>query len=190
MSQEAQGVVVSFDDDRGFGFIRTSALKEDVFVHVSAIEGGGLLRPGQRVRFSVEPGDRGPRAVRVIPGSVGLTPARTAAVGLLGFLVVATIGLVMIGLPWQVAWLILVNAATLAVWTWDKHRAVRDGRRVPEAVLLGLAAIGGSVGAWIGIGGLGHKRRKSRFVLAMGVITGLQGIGILLWLLGVFQGSS
>lgn len=184
MSQEAQGVVVRFDDDRGFGFIRTPDLTDDVFVHVSAIQGGRRLRPGQRVRFSVEPGDRGPRAVRVVPGSVGLTPAFTAALALVGVLVAATIGLAMIGVPWLVAWFVLLNAATLAVWAWDKHRAVRDERRVPEVVLLALAAIGGSVGAWIGIFWLRHKRRKSQFLLMMSAITVLQISGALVQLLG------
>jgi cold shock CspA family protein/uncharacterized membrane protein YsdA (DUF1294 family) len=187
MSQEAQGVVVSFDEDRGFGFIRTPDATEDVFVHVSAIEGGGGLRPGQRVRFRVEPSDRGPRAVRVIPGTVGLTPALTAVLGVLGFIVVATIGLATIGVPWPLGWLVLVNVATLAVWAWDKYRAVRNGRRVPEAGLLGLAAIGGSVGAWIGVGWLGHKRRKSTFVLTLSAITALQVVGAVVQLLSFSQ---
>ncbi|WP_152052269.1 DUF1294 domain-containing protein [Tautonia marina] len=184
MNQQAQGVVVSFDDDRGFGFIRTPDLREDVFVHVSAVPGNRRLRPGQRVWFSIEQGDRGPRAVRVIPGTVGLTPAQSFALGLGGFLVVGMIGLGMAGMPWIVAWIVLLNAATLAVWAWDKHRAVRNRRRVPEVVLLGLAAIGGSVGAWIGISWLGHKRRKSGFILMMSAITALQVIGGLVQLLG------
>nr|WP_233578213.1 DUF1294 domain-containing protein [Tautonia sociabilis] len=67
-----------------------------------------------------------------------------------------------------------MNLATIAVWAWDKHRSVRDGRRVPERALLGLAAIGGSLGALVGVFGLGHKRRKGRFVLALAAILAAQ----------------
>ncbi|MEW4566710.1 cold shock and DUF1294 domain-containing protein [Tautonia sp. JC769] len=190
MTRESQGVVVSFDRDRGFGFIRTADVDEDVFVHVSAIIGSRRLRAGQHVRFRVEPGDRGPRAVRVIPGSLGLLPLLTSAWGVLGLLVAGTIGLAMAGVPWPVGWLVLVNGATLVVWAWDKHRAVRHGRRVPEIFLLGLAAIGGTVGAWIGVGWLRHKRRKSSFVLTLAAITALQGVGALVQLLTFSQGPS
>jgi len=48
------GVVKWFNDAKGYGFIQTEA-GNDVFVHYSAIEGGGYksLREGQRVQFEV-----------------------------------------------------------------------------------------------------------------------------------------
>jgi CspA family cold shock protein len=48
------GVVKWFNDAKGYGFIQTEA-GSDVFVHYSAIEGGGYksLREGQRVQFEV-----------------------------------------------------------------------------------------------------------------------------------------
>jgi CspA family cold shock protein len=48
------GVVKWFNDAKGYGFIQTEA-GSDVFVHYSAIEGGGYksLREGQRVQFDV-----------------------------------------------------------------------------------------------------------------------------------------
>lgn len=39
-------------------------------------------------------------------------------------------------------YLVLVNLLTAAVYIWDKHQAVAHRWRVPEARLLGLAAIG------------------------------------------------
>lgn len=44
-------------------------------------------------------------------------------------------------------YLVLVNLLTAAVYIWDKHQAVAHRWRVPEARLLGLAAIGGALGA-------------------------------------------
>jgi cold shock protein len=48
------GVVKWFNDAKGYGFIQTEA-GNDVFVHYSAIEGGGYksLREGQQVQFDV-----------------------------------------------------------------------------------------------------------------------------------------
>ena len=68
MSDREVGTVKWFNSARGFGFIgREDA--EDVFVHHTAIQGGGYknLDEGQRVEFSVEQGAKGPQAVQVEP---------------------------------------------------------------------------------------------------------------------------
>ena len=47
---------------------------------------------------------------------------------------------------------------TLCFFAIDKHRSKKDGaKRIPEAVLLSLSALGGGVGALIGIYVLRHK---------------------------------
>ena len=175
MSTESDGVVVSFDADRGFGFIRSPDYNEDVFVHVSTVEGGrASMRPGRRVRFSAEASDQGPRAVRVVPGALGLSPTMAGALAILGPSVAATLGLRFAGVSWPVAWLLAINPMTLLAWAWDKHHAVRDHRRVPEAALLGLAAIGGIIGALIGVFAFHHKNRKPRFLIGLGLIAAAQ----------------
>ena len=66
MTERETGTVKWFNDSKGFGFISREA-GDDVFVHHSAIEGGGFrsLQENQRVEFSVEPGPKGLRAVGV-----------------------------------------------------------------------------------------------------------------------------
>lgn len=49
----ANGNVKFFDDDKGSGFITPENGGADVFVHVSAVQGGGTLREGQSVSYEI-----------------------------------------------------------------------------------------------------------------------------------------
>jgi len=51
----ATGTVKWFNPGKGFGFIEPEGGGKDVFVHISAVEKGGLgtLTEGQRVSFDV-----------------------------------------------------------------------------------------------------------------------------------------
>jgi cold shock protein len=62
-----EGRVKWFNDKKGYGFIETKD-EGDVFVHHSAIVADGFrsLSEGERVRFEVESGPKGPQAVRVV----------------------------------------------------------------------------------------------------------------------------
>ncbi|MBZ0291041.1 MAG: cold-shock protein [Anaerolineae bacterium] len=58
------GVVKWFNSSKGFGFITVDGMAQDVFVHYSAIEGGGYrsLNEGDRVQFIVGQGKKGQEA--------------------------------------------------------------------------------------------------------------------------------
>jgi CspA family cold shock protein len=62
----AEGRVKWFNNKKGYGFIETDS-GTDVFVHYSAIEGGGFksLAEQELVSFEVEDGPKGPQAVNV-----------------------------------------------------------------------------------------------------------------------------
>jgi CspA family cold shock protein len=61
------GNVKFFNEAKGFGFI-TRESGPDVFVHYSAIQGGGFktLAEGQEVEFTVTQGQKGPQAENVV----------------------------------------------------------------------------------------------------------------------------
>ena len=63
----AKGNVKWFNAKKGYGFI-SSETGEDVFVHFSAIQGGGFknLDEGQEVEFEVEKDDKGFKAKNVV----------------------------------------------------------------------------------------------------------------------------
>ena len=60
-------------------------------------------------------------------------------------------------------YLLAVNVLTFVVFGLDKLKAFRGRWRVPEATLLGLAALGGSVGAWLAMQLFRHKTQKKKF---------------------------
>jgi CspA family cold shock protein len=74
-STEQHGVVVKWDAEKGYGFIRPDGTKgttdQDVFVHVRNVEGRRNLTPGQGASYHLTRTDKGLAAINVRPGSAG-----------------------------------------------------------------------------------------------------------------------
>lgn len=85
-------------------------------------------------------------------------------------------------MPLQITttYLVLVNAAAFALMLVDKQKARKGAWRIPESTLLGMALIGGSVGAIAGMFAFRHKTRHMRFTVGLPLILAVQA-GI--WLL-------
>ena len=60
-------------------------------------------------------------------------------------------------------YVIIINVVTFFIYGLDKSRAKAGQWRIPEAQLIFLAVIGGSVGALAGMKVFHHKTRKPKF---------------------------
>lgn len=69
-----------------------------------------------------------------------------------------------------IPYLLLINASAFLLMLADKRRAVKKAWRIPEATLIGVAAIGGSLGAVLGMRIFRHKTRHLKFSLGLPAI--------------------
>ena len=71
-------------------------------------------------------------------------------------------------------YLAAINVVTLFVYGWDKIKAKRGGWRIPEATLLMLAVVGGSLGAMLAMEWFHHKTRHRKFSYGIPAIIMIQ----------------
>ncbi|WP_374234095.1 cold-shock protein [Cellulomonas sp. ACRRI] len=71
------GTVNWYEPAKGYGFLTPGDGRGEIFVHSSAIVGGGVLTDGQPVAFLVVEGEKGPQADHVLP----LSAASVAGAG-------------------------------------------------------------------------------------------------------------
>ena len=60
-------------------------------------------------------------------------------------------------------YLLAINVVTFIVYGIDKYKAKKAKWRIPEATLLLLAVLGGSIGAWMGMKVWHHKTMHKKF---------------------------
>ena len=86
-----------------------------------------------------------------------------------------------VGSPWAMAaiYLLVINLVTFLVFGLDKWKAKRKEtkesvRRVPEKTLFLLSALGGSIGALLGMKVWRHKTKHNSFRFGIPAILALQ----------------
>lgn len=80
----------------------------------------------------------------------------------------------------MIYYLFVINVITFAAFGLDKRKAKKRKFRIRESVLLGLALIGGSLGAMAGMFLFHHKTRKPAFRIGIPILFLLQGV---IWIL-------
>lgn len=71
-------------------------------------------------------------------------------------------------------YLLIVNALGFILMLADKQKARRGKWRIPEATLMSVAAVGGSIGSLIGMYTVRHKTRHIKFTLGIPALLLLQ----------------
>ena len=79
-------------------------------------------------------------------------------------------------------YLFIINAAGFLLMLIDKHKAKKNLWRISEATLMGVAAIGGSLGCLGGMYAVRHKTKHLKFTLGVPVILTVQVILLVLCL--------
>ena len=69
-----------------------------------------------------------------------------------------------------VIYLIIINLIAFALYGTDKSKAKRGKWRISEKTLIGIALIGGSVGAFLGMHAFRHKTRHWYFRYGLSAI--------------------
>lgn len=78
-------------------------------------------------------------------------------------------------------YLLLINAVAFLLMLIDKYKARKNLWRIPEATLMATAALGGSIGALVGMYTVRHKTRHPKFTIGIPLILAAQiGLGLFL----------
>lgn len=171
------GVLKTWDEERGFGFIEPAQGGKDVFVPSTAFAPGSE-RPKvkQRVRYQLETGPEG-RAqasqVESAPTTTVLSVSRHEAsvhwAMALRYAIPAFLGLyLLLALVWEVPSLLAViylaaSAITLGAHAMDKYASKRGLRRTPESTLHAFSLLGGWPGTLLAHRLVRHKSTKTQF---------------------------
>lgn len=172
------GIIKSWNDDRGFGFIEPDQGGPDIFVHIKAFK-GLRERPQikQRVSFQVELGPQGKKravnaeVVRPRPSPAvqrrhhSATQWGTATLfAIPAFVIVLLLGYGLGAPPPWLVWAYLgFSVLTFLAYAADKSAAQNGTWRISEQTLHGLSLLGGWPGALIAQQTLRHKSSKQAF---------------------------
>lgn len=185
-----KGVLTTWNDERGFGFVTPAVGGPDVFAHVSVFADGDP-RPvaGDEIEYELEFSPEGkPRAARanvITPAGVRprspepaphprLVPtARASRLGylaVLGFIGIAFTVALIRPLPYWV-WILYagMSFATFVAYALDKRAAETEGWRLSEGSLLAMGLACGWPGAIIAQQVTRHKTLKMSFQIVFWV---------------------
>ena len=171
----SRGRLISWNDERGFGFIAADGGGQDVFVHASAFtKEGRHIEVGGNYEFDLDTGQDGrPKAGRVTYVA-GLKAGPSLLSQLLQrgprFLVIPAFLFIVIAVstqqPVSPNWLVIYAVASIACFSGyglDKSAASQKQWRVSETILLLIGLVGGWPGAILAQEVFRHKTQKKTF---------------------------
>jgi uncharacterized membrane protein YsdA (DUF1294 family)/cold shock CspA family protein len=195
-----RGKLISWKDDKGFGFIQPEDGSKEIFLHISALDATRRPKSGDIIYYDLAPGQRGKvQAVNArIEGVPFATPepspssSTTHSAKIFGWLAVSGAFLFcfisamyhpMFGInALFVAAYTVLNLLTFAMYWIDKDAAMRQRWRIPEMTLHGLEFLGGWFGGFIAQQVLRHKTVKASYQFLFWSIVTLH-VGFWSWML-------
>jgi uncharacterized membrane protein YsdA (DUF1294 family)/cold shock CspA family protein len=171
-----EGLVKSWNDDRGFGFIAPTQGGDEIFVHIKAFRArAGRPQVGQYVSFEIEQVQTGKKRakdvelMRVTHGRPRRfeSSASWGNISLLAIPAFATL-FFLVSVFWRVPLFVAgvylaLSAASFVAYAADKSAANSGGWRTRESTLLLLGLMGGWPGGLIARKFLRHKSAKVSF---------------------------
>lgn len=79
-------------------------------------------------------------------------------------------------------YLLIINAAGFLFMLADKWKAKKNRWRIPEATLMTVATLGGSIGSLLGMYTVRHKTKHLKFTLGIPLILAVQIVAAV-WIL-------
>ena len=168
------GTLISWNDDKGFGFIRPANGSRNVFVHIRAFSSSnGRPQVGDSLEFRLGPGRNGRIQALDVRGTGLVRPSTPRPAGrgaVFGFVVIALfVGAIILSSSFAsvhigvIAVYAAMSTVTFIAYGVDKLRARSGQWRVSEATLLVMGFVGGWPGAIVAQQLFRHKTRKARF---------------------------
>ncbi len=74
--------------------------------------------------------------------------------------------------------LIVINVISFVTYGIDKYRAIHKKWRIKESILLGLAFVGGPLGAFLGMEIFRHKTKHHKFMICI-------PLSLIVWCAGI-----
>ena len=173
-----EGILKSWNDDRGFGFIEPTQGGQEIFVHIKAFPAGtGRPSVGLPLSFEVELGPQGKKRARAVQfvrasnksrlpkheSAAPWTIPRVLAIPCFIFLYAFAAQQWSVRPVVAVAYLIASGAAFMA-YAFDKSAAIQGRWRIPESTLHFFGVACGWPGALLAQQLLRHKSSKPSFV--------------------------
>lgn len=174
------GVLKTWNDDRGFGFIEPSQGGDEVFVHIKAFgPRSGRPQVNQRLSFELELGPQGKKraknvqVVRVTRAPLARSRDSPAQWGTATLFAIPAfvIVYVVVSATWRTpltlaAAYAAASGVTFIAYAIDKSAAEGNRWRTPESTLHLLALLGGWPGALLAQQFFRHKSSKAEFLAA------------------------
>lgn len=165
-----QGRIITWRDDKGFGFIKPNGTDEKVFVHVSAFV-NRQRRPQENdlVTYRLVTDDKGRAQAHDVAFAGEKTngvkrPASFPPAFATAFMLFVAASVLQGWIPLEVLYLYLgASALAFITYAWDKSAARRNAWRTQETTLHLLGLVGGWPGALLAQRWLRHKSAKTSF---------------------------